>query len=94
MPSALFSCVLLAAEAESQPRSEIRFQTRITNHVVVFLVERISDIHVSSHVLIHCVPATDIEARISCGVIDSGKTIGSEKEIGVGAAADQCSAEA
>ena len=94
MPSALFSCVLLAAEAESQPRSEIRFQTRITNHVVVFLVERISDIHVSSHVLIHCVPATNIEARVACRVIDTREAVGSEEEIGVGAAADQCSAEA
>ena len=78
---------LLASHTEAKAGAEVRSQPRVSNHIVVMIVERIAYVRIGRYVPIYGVPGTEIDALISCGVIHWRNR--SEEKVGVGAAADK-----
>src|ERR1035437_4821741 len=84
--SALSGRSSFSSKAEAHPGAEVGPQSGISQHLVVVIVQRIIHVRVSGDVVTDGVPAAEIEAGITRGMVD-GRNV-SEEEVGVRALSD------
>src|SRR5437868_1171671 len=78
----------LSANSEAQPSAKIRGQSRVANHLVVVLIERVFDVEGRCYARVHGIPDTHVHSRVSSRVIDI-----EPQEIGIRSTADEGSSE-
>ena len=78
---------ILLRSVKRSPARKFAPQRRISQHLVVVIIERVVDVRVGRDVTSEVVPATEIDARISRSVVDRRDV--SEEKVGIGTPSDR-----